>query len=332
MKPAREQGPSTHAQPTANGSAPVYWYYDHFAMALPPRHRYPRNRFQRVRQRLLDEGTLNAHRLSPAEAEDWATLSLVHDPDYLEAVREGRLSPQAIREIGLPFSAALVERARAAVFATRQAARAALDTGAAGVIGGGTHHAFAGRGAGYCVFNDVAVAIRDLQRRHQVHRVAIVDLDVHQGNGSAEIFARDPGVFTFSVHGEKNWPLRKETGDFDLGLPDGTDDAAYLAALEPPLTGMLERFRPDLVFYLAGADPLVSDRLGRLNLTLAGLRARDRLVLEHCAERFIPVALTLGGGYATPIEDTIAAHLNTVAEMEAVFGNAKPATGTGTPS
>ncbi len=303
--------------------------YDHFPLPLPRGHRYPRNRFRIVRETLLTSGVLTGARLHPARPENWETLALVHDAEYLAAVREGRLSPRAVREIGIAFSPQLVERARAAVFATRQAAHRALNDGIACVIGGGTHHAFAGRGAGYCLFNDIAVAIRDLEGRHpqsqhRIHRAAIVDLDVHQGNGSANLFRGDPGVFTFSVHGEKNWPYRKEEGDFDLGLPDGTGDDAYLDALEPPLVEMLERFRPELVFYLAGADPLHSDRLGRLALTHEGLRLRDALVLGLCNERMIPVAVTMGGGYGQPIDDTIAVHVNTVREVERLWGNALP--------
>ena len=338
----------------ASATHPAYWVYDHFPLPLPNRHRYPRNRFRIVRETLLAEGVLSAARLHRARPEDWDTLALAHDADYLAQVREGRLSARAVREIGLPFSPQLVERARAAVFATRQAVFRALDDGVACVIGGGTHHAFAGRGAGYCLFNDIAVAIRglqsrnqqsrnqqsrnrqshnqqipnqrsrDLQNRHRIHRAAIVDLDVHQGNGSAELFGNDPGVFTFSLHGEKNWPHRKAAGDFDLGLPDGTGDAEYLAALEPPLVEMLERFRPELVCYLAGADPLHSDRLGRLALTHEGLRRRDALVLGLCHDRMIPVAVTLGGGYGQPMEDTIAAHVNTVREVERLWGGALP--------
>jgi acetoin utilization deacetylase AcuC-like enzyme len=307
--------------PVAAGSrAPAYWSYDHYALPLPPRHRYPRGRFQALRERLLAEGTLAAERVRPAEPAPWALLEQVHEAGYLQAVREGTLSAQAIREIGLPFSPELVERARAAVGATCAAARHALEAGAGCVLGGGTHHASAARGAGYCLFSDIAVAIRDLQRRQAVHRVAIVDLDVHQGNGNAEIFQRDPHVFTFSVHGERNWPHRKAVSDLDLGLPDGTGDAAYLAALEPPLRELLERFRPELVFYLAGADPLHSDRLGRLALTHGGLLARDRLVLELCAERYLPVVVTMGGGYGEPLEDTVQVHVNTVRALQSVYG------------
>jgi len=310
--PARPAGGTT--------GEPAYWSYDRFALPLPARHRYPRSRFQVLRERLLAAGLLHPAQVHAAEPAPWPQLGRVHAPAFLQAVREGTLSRQAVRELGLPFSPALVERARAAVGATCAAAWHALEAGAAGVLGGGTHHAFADRGAGYCLFNDVAVAIRELQSRHAVHRVAIVDLDVHQGNGSAEIFRHDPGVFTFSLHGERNWPYRKSTSDFDLPLPDGTGDAAYLAALEPPLRRLLESFRPDLVFYLAGADPLHNDRLGRLALTHDGLLARDRLVLGLCADHYLPVVVTLGGGYAVPLEDTIAVHINTVRALQSIYG------------
>jgi acetoin utilization deacetylase AcuC-like enzyme len=306
--------------PAPAPAAPTFWHYDGFALPLPARHRYPRTRFRAVREALLAEGTLTPGQLRPAQPEDWAVLELVHTPAYLRDLREGTLAPAAVREIGLPFSPELVTRARAAVHATRQAAQDALERGAAAVIGGGTHHAGPARGAGYCLLNDVAVAVRDLLRRQRVERVAIVDLDVHQGNGTAEIFRHDRRVFTLSLHGEKNWPYRKATSDLDLPLPDGTGDAAYLAALEPALARLLESFRPDLVCYLAGADPLASDRLGRLALTVGGLLARDRLVLGLCQDHFVPVAVTLGGGYGVPLEDTIAAHLNTLCEVNARWG------------
>ncbi|HKI99899.1 MAG TPA: histone deacetylase [bacterium] len=308
-----------HAVAAPHG-APAYWRYDQFALPLPTRHRYPRSRFQVVRERLEAEGALGPAQFRAAEPVPWSLLELVHGPHYLRDVRDGTLSPAAVREIGLPFSAALVERARAAVGATCAASWHALEAGAACVIGGGTHHAFVDRGAGYCLFSDIAVAIRDLQRRHAAHRVAIVDLDVHQGNGNAEIFQHDPNVFTFSVHGARNWPYRKSVGDLDLALPDGTEDAAYLAALEPPLRRLFEHFRPDLVFYLAGADPLHSDRLGRLSLTHPGLLARDRAVLQLCADHYVPVVVTMGGGYAVPQDDTVAVHVNTVRALQAIYG------------
>ncbi len=314
----------TEPEPTSRPrKAFPYFYYDHFPMTLPPRHRYPRGRFSEVRRLLVDDGVLAGERLLAAEPEGWPLLELAHTPGYLRDVREGNLSPQAIREIGLPFSTQLVERARAAVSATRRAGMAALDHGLSAVIGGGTHHAFAGRGAGYCLFSDIAVAIRHLQRLGRVARVLIVDLDVHQGNGNASIFAGDAQVFTFSIHGERNWPHRKTPGDLDVALPDGTGDEVYLETLRAHLVSVLDRHQPNMVFYLAGADPLHSDRLGRLALTHQGLRQRDRIVLEQCAARNLPVAVTLGGGYGVPIEDTIAVHVNTVLEIERMAGNGR---------
>ena len=313
---------------------PQYWYYDHLALPLPERHGFPRGRFTQVRIAMRVQGLLlpeQAHDVAPAE---WSVLERIHTPDYLRNVREGTLSPQAIRELGLPFSPALVTRARAVVSATVNAAvhvvRAARTEPstptvaprlwAAGVIGGGTHHAFAERGAGYCLFNDIAVAIHVLRGEGLSRRIAVVDLDVHQGNGTAEIFHNEPEVFTFSVHGEKNWPHRKSRSDFDLGLPDGTGDDAYLDAIQEPLEALFRDFRPEVVFYQAGVDPLATDRLGRLSLTPQGLRERDRRVFALCREQGCPVVLTLGGGYSRPPELSVAAHLNTVRELAAHCG------------
>lgn len=305
------------------------WYYDHFILPLPQRHRYPRSRFALVRERLAEEARLAALRQFPAQPADWSMLRLVHTPSYLDAVREGTLSPQAIREIGLPLSPGLLERARAAVHATVQAARWALASGIGGVVGGGTHHAFADRGAGYCLFNDIAVAVRVLQRGHAVERIVIVDLDVHQGNGNAEIFRREERVFTFSVHGERNWPYRKSASDLDVGLPDGTGDEAYLETLAVHLESVLDRFRPELVFYQAGVDPLASDRLGRLALTHEGLRRRDRLVLSACEARHCPVVVTMGGGYGVPMEQSVEAHVNTLRELARLWPGRPAASATG---
>ena len=312
---AQVQPSIEETNPQAERLSPHFWYYDH--LALPPslRHSYPRSRFTQLRHVMVAQGLLppeRAHRVQPA---DWSLLERVHDPEYLREVREGTLSAKAVREIGLPFTPALVDRARACVSATVEAARAAASAGAAGVIGGGTHHAFADRGAGYCLFNDIAVAIHVLRTEGRSGRVAVVDLDVHQGNGTAEIFARDPETFTFSVHGEKNWPHRKSISDFDLGLPDGTGDEAYLEALQGPLERMFQGFKPDLVFYQAGVDPLATDRLGRLALTPDGLRERDCRVFNLCREQDCRVVLTLGGGYSRPQELSVAAHMNTVREL-----------------
>lgn len=294
-----------------------YWSYDHFPMALPVRHRYPRNRFTLLRGHLsADDKPVP---VMPAEPAPWPCLDLVHTPDYLRAVRHGRLTDRAMREIGLPWSPELVQRARAAVGGTLQAARDALRVGIGVVLGGGTHHAFADHGAGYCLFNDIAVAIRWLQAAGQIERAAILDLDVHQGNGTAEIFADDATVFTFSVHGAGNWPYRKSQSDWDIALPDGTGDAEYLSSIKPALEQIFEQSHPQLVFYQAGVDPLENDRLGRLAMSHEGLRRRDRLVVEFCAAAGCPLVVTMGGGYAVPIEDSVQAHAFTVQEVLRVW-------------
>jgi len=236
----------------------------------------------------------------------------VHTPDYIQAIADGSVDPKILREIGFPWSAAMAERARRSVGATIAACRTALAEGLAANIAGGTHHAYADRGGGFCVFNDAAVAARLMQA--QVRRglqVAIIDLDVHQGNGSAHIFRDDPTVFTLSLHGQKNFPFRKQPGDLDVDLPDGTGDAAYLEALEHALDALAQRFDPALVIYLAGADPHEGDRLGRLKLTWDGLEARDRRVFDWAWQRGVPLALAMAGGYGHRIEDTVQVQVNT---------------------
>lgn len=250
-----------------------------------------------------------------------AELALVHTPGYVQAVAQGLLTPAAQREIGFPWSPAMVERARRSVGATVQAARAALaGGGVAANLAGGTHHAYADKGSGFCVFNDVAVAARVLQaerrRRPAGHagpglRVAVVDLDVHQGNGTASIFRHDPSVFTLSLHGEKNFPFRKEDSDLDVPLPDGCDDDTYLYALDHALDELDRRFDADLVFYLAGADPHEGDRLGRMHLSYDGLEARDRRVFDWAWQRRIPLAMSMAGGYGRDIATTVQVQRNT---------------------
>ena len=246
-------------------------------------------------------------------------LALVHTPDYIQAIQQGTLNPAAQREIGFPWSPAMAERARRSVGATIQACRVAMSgEGIAANIAGGTHHSYADKGSGFCVFNDAAVAARLMQTEHaRQHRargplkVAIVDLDVHQGNGTARIFASDDSVFTLSLHGEKNFPFRKEPGDLDVELADGTGDAAYLEALERALDELSHRFEPGLVIYLAGADPHEGDRLGRLKLSFDGLEARDRRVMDWAWQRRLPLAFAMAGGYGTDMEATVQVQMNT---------------------
>jgi acetoin utilization deacetylase AcuC-like enzyme len=223
------------------------------------------------------------------------------------------LSPAEQKEIGFPWTAQMVERSRRSAGATIAACRAAIEQGVAANLAGGTHHAHADHGEGFCVFNDAAIASRLMQAERRVKRVAIVDLDVHQGNGTASILASDESVFTLSLHGENNYPFKKETSDLDVALPDGTGDDVYLVALRDALAELFRRFSPELIIYLAGADPHEGDRLGRLKLTMGGLAARDRMVLDEARRRGIPVAITMAGGYGKNIQDTVAVHVQTIA-------------------
>ena len=297
------------------------FYADQFVLPLPPGHRFPMAKYRLLRDRIAAEIPLV--RFSPAPAASDGELALVHAPDYIEGIATGRVDTRILREIGFPWSEAMAARARRSVGATIGACRSALlhGEGVAANLAGGTHHAHADRGGGFCVFNDAAVAARLMQvelarpgsgpARRQALRVAIIDLDVHQGNGTARIFVRDPSVFTLSLHGEKNFPFRKEASDLDVPLPDGCDDDTYLHALDLALDELTQRFEPGLVIYLAGADPHEGDRLGRLKLSYDGLEARDRRVFEWAWQRRVPLALTMAGGYGTDIETTLNVQLNT---------------------
>lgn len=290
------------------------FYATQFVLQLPAGHRFPMVKYQLLRDRLAAE--LPEVRLMQALPASDGELALAHSPAYVKAIADGSVDPRILREIGFPWSEAMAERARRSVGATISACRAAFREGVAANIAGGTHHASADRGGGFCVFNDAAVASRLMQaewaRAHrQPLRVAVIDLDVHQGNGTARIFRGDDSVFTLSLHGQKNFPFRKEPGDLDIDLPDGCRDEEYLAALEGALDELERRFQPGLVIYLAGADPHEGDRLGRLKLTWDGLEARDRRVFDWCWERRLPVAFAMAGGYGTRIEDTVQAQMNT---------------------
>jgi acetoin utilization deacetylase AcuC-like enzyme len=288
------------------------FYSDHFVLPLPDGHRFPMAKYSGLRARIINERIIDPTDLHEAPAASWEELRLAHTAAYVDAIATGTVSREIQRRIGFPWSPAMVERSRRSVGATIAAARAALDDGVSANLAGGTHHSFADRGEGYCVFNDVAVAARVLQRDGHARRMIIVDLDVHQGNGTAAIFAGDHDVFTFSMHGEKNFPFRKETSDLDVALPDGTGDAAYLSALREHLPAVLNAHRPEFVFYLAGADPYEGDRLGRLKLTIDGLQERDAVVFEACRRAGLPIALTMSGGYATDVEAIVTIHSNTI--------------------
>jgi acetoin utilization deacetylase AcuC-like enzyme len=277
-------------------------------------------KYRLLRDRLLGEGTLREDDFTASHPVDLDALLLVHDRAYVEAVVAGGLGEAEVRRLGFPWSEQLVLRSRASVAGTVAAARDALCNGIAGNLAGGTHHAFADHGEGYCVFNDHAVAFRLLQLEGRVDRAVIVDLDVHQGNGTAAIFSADESVFTFSMHGARNFPFRKQRSSLDVELDDGCEDAEYLALLSRHLPAALDAARADVLFYQGGVDPLAGDALGRLRLTHAGLRARDRMVLASARDRGIPVVLTLGGGYARPLEASVEAHCGTYREARALFG------------
>jgi acetoin utilization deacetylase AcuC-like enzyme len=282
---------------------------DHFVLPLPPGHRFPMRKYAALRERVA--GVAGAALREPDAATD-RELALAHDPAYIAAVASGALDRAALRRIGFPWSPGMVERSRRSTGATIAACAEALATGCGINLAGGTHHAHRDRGAGFCVFNDAAVAARVVQARYGIERVLVVDLDVHQGDGTAAIFAGDPGVFTFSVHGRGNFPFRKARSDLDIEFDDGTGDATYLAALASSLPRVIAQFGPDLAIYLAGADPYAGDRLGRLTLTKPGLAERDALVLDTLQQAGIPVAITMAGGYADMIEDIVDIHFTTV--------------------
>jgi acetoin utilization deacetylase AcuC-like enzyme len=294
-------------------------YSDHYVIALPPNHSFPIEKYRLLRERLLAEGTLRPEELIEPTLADPRDICLVHTREYWAHLTAGTLPADAVRRLGFPWSESLVRRSRASVQGTLTAARIAIREAVGVNLAGGTHHAFSDRGEGYCVLNDIAIAIRVLQRDRWMQRMAIVDCDVHQGNGTAAIFAGEPDVFTFSIHGANNYPLHKVPGTLDIDLPDGTGDDEYLIALAPAVSRVLAEFQPGLVFYLAGADAHEGDRMGRLRLSHDGLRRRDELVLGACREARVPVAVTMGGGYGRDLDDTVEAHCNTVRTARALF-------------
>jgi acetoin utilization deacetylase AcuC-like enzyme len=269
-----------------------------------------------LREALAADGFYQFESSAPADAAD---ISLGHDPRYVDQFLSGSISTAVMRRIGFPWSEGLVRRTLASVGGTLGATQDALGTGLGGTLAGGTHHAFRDEGAGFCVFNDVAIAIHKLRAHGRLQRAAVIDLDVHQGDGTAHFFENDPNVLTLSVHGLHNFPFRKQRSKIDVGLPDNTGDSEYLLALDRVLPKVFE-FAPEIIYYLSGVDALKSDVLGRLALTHEGLKARDRNVIEGCASLGIPLVITLGGGYADPIEQTVEAHTNTFRIAAEVYG------------
>lgn len=285
------------------------FYSDTFVLPLPDGHRFPMAKYSMLRERVATAGFAD---LCVPQAVTDEEILRAHDEGYLRRAERGTLTRQEIRRIGFPWSERMIHRSRRASGGTVGACLAALEDGLSANLAGGTHHAFSDRGEGFCVFNDSAIAARAVQAAGHVERVVVLDTDVHQGNGTASILEGDHSAFTFSIHGEKNFPFHKETSDLDVPLPDGADDTAFLKALSGGLDRALERADAQLAIFLAGADPLAEDRLGRLSVTKEGLVERDRMVLKACRERDLPVAITMAGGYARHVEDTVDVHFATV--------------------
>jgi acetoin utilization deacetylase AcuC-like enzyme len=292
------------------------FYCDHFEIPLPAGHKFPLEKYHLLREQIAADGFWDLEAATPASIE---TIALAHDRDYVEQFVNGTLSPTAMRRIGFPWSQGLVNRTLASAGGTLAATRDAVETGFGGTLAGGTHHAFRTEGSGFCVFNDVAIAIYSLRSQAQARRAAVVDLDVHQGDGTAHFFEHDPDVLTVSLHGANNFPFRKQRSKIDVELPDRTGDEEYLRALDSVLPRVSE-FAPEIVFYLSGVDALATDVLGRLALTPEGLKARDTRVIQSCHRNGLPLVVTLGGGYSKPIELTAEAHANTFRVAAEIYG------------
>lgn len=293
--------------------SPVKLYYsDTFVLPLPSHHKFPMAKYRMLRDRISSSRLNEVCELLMAPEATEQQLSCVHTRDYVSRVLSGQLSDVEQRRIGFPWSQQMVERARRSVGASIAAGKSALEDGFSANLAGGTHHAFADSGQGYCVFNDSCVAARWLQELGLVRNVAIVDLDVHQGNGTAAITANDPTIFTLSIHCEENFPFRKAQSNLDIELPVGTGDERYLGELRRGLSEALAQFRPDIVFYVSGADAFSDDRFGKLKLSKAGLETRDRIVFEFFSRAHVPVAASMAGGYARNLDDLVDIHFATI--------------------
>lgn len=300
------------------------YYSDTFELPLPENHRFPMAKYRLLRERLAVRANRESYELLLPPAALDQQLLLVHTPEYLEKIKSGQLSNLEIRRIGFPWSLEMVERSRRSTGASIAAGRTALQEAVAANLAGGTHHSFSHSGQGFCVFNDVCVAARILQQERLVENVLIVDCDVHQGNGTAAICHNDPTIFSFSLHCDKNYPFRKQIGDLDITVPPNTGDAEYLRQLELALRQIEIAFQPDLVFYLAGADPFIHDRLGLLSLTKEGLRRRDQLVLSFFHDRDVPIAIAMAGGYAPVLSDIVDIHETTIVIANQICHGIKP--------
>lgn len=292
-------------------SIPIAWS-EIYAHPLPAGHRFPMEKYELIPQQLLYEGTITKEQLFAPDPLTEEQITSTHDLDYWLRLKEGTLSKKHEMESGFPWSKKLIERETIICNGTVVGAELALtNTGCAFNVAGGTHHAFRDRPEGFCLLNDIAISAINLMNNHALNRILVIDLDVHQGNGTANIFQDDNRVFTFSMHGQKNYPFRKEESDLDIGLPDGIDDEAYLRLLEDHLEVLMDDFNPQFVFFQSGVDILESDKLGKLKLTIQGCRIRDKMVLEACSNRGIPIQISMGGGYSPKISDIVEAHANT---------------------
>lgn len=294
-------------------------YHPIYVLPLPKGHRFPMEKYELIPQQLLHEGICTQENFFEPKFPDEANILAVHDKHYVEALKDQTLSPREARKIGLPLSKRLIEREFIISQGTIKAAEYALKYGVAMNVAGGTHHAYSNMGEGFCMFNDQAVAARWLQKNELAEQILIVDLDVHQGNGTAEIFAGDPSVFTFSMHGRNNYPFKKERSDLDIELENGTGDEEYLRILKNTLPKLIDRVKPDFIFYLSGVDILATDKLGKLGCTQSGCKERDRFVLQTCHDLKIPVEVSMGGGYSPQIRNIVDAHANTFRLAKEIF-------------
>ncbi|KYG75396.1 histone deacetylase family protein [Roseivirga echinicomitans] len=292
---------------------------DLYAHVLPHNHRFPMEKYNLLPEQLLYEGTISESNFFTPELLSEAAIVRTHNADYWEKLKKLSLSRKEERKTGFPLSAALVERERVIMHGSVMAARFAVENGIAMNMAGGTHHSFTDRGEGFCLLNDIAIAAHDLLDNGLATQVLVVDLDVHQGNGTAQIFENEPRVFTFSMHGAANYPLHKEKSDLDIGLKDGTDDNTYLSLLEANLKALIDTVQPDFVFFQCGVDVLATDKLGRLGMTLQGCKQRDRIVLEACKQNDIPIMACMGGGYSEKVTHIVEAHANTFRLAQEIF-------------
>lgn len=295
-------------------------YANIYKYELPAGHRFPMAKYELLPEQLLYEGTVRPDNFFHPELAPEEVILWTHEADYWTRLKEQSLDYKEIRAIGFPMSERLILRSHTISSGTVQCARYALEHGVSLNIAGGTHHSFTNKGEGFCLLNDIAIAANYLLHSGLARQILIIDLDVHQGNGTAQIFAREPRVFTFSMHGAKNYPHRKETSDLDIGLPDGLTDKPYLDILSRTLPDLIDRVQPDFAFYLSGVDVLETDKLGRLSLTMDGCSKRDRMVLETCRRNGIPVAVSMGGGYSDRLATIVEAHANTYRAAVDIFG------------